>query len=137
MCQSRYAVRRLGAAICLLVLIGGAGMSLHAQSAPNPDPGGIATGDKTNVVDAAGNSFIVTEPTDKADPDYAAKKKAYDEFQAQAAREPLAVKLADGVGHVRIGTNAAWTLNTDPCRSCRPALRCSRAAWSGARTPRT
>jgi Amt family ammonium transporter len=112
MCQSRYAVRRLGAAICLLVMIGGAGMSLHAQSAPAPDPAGIATGDKTNAVDAAGNSFVVAEPTDKADPDYAAKKKAFDEYQAQAAKEPLAIKLADSVGHVRIGTNAAWTLNT-------------------------
>ena len=55
---------------------------------------------------------MVAEPTDKADPDYAAKKKAFDEYQAQAAKEPLAVKLADSVGHVRIATNFAWTLNT-------------------------
>ena len=79
---------------------------------PPPDPAGIATGDKTNAVDAAGNSFVVAEPTDKSDPDYAAKKKAFDDYQAQAAKEPLAIKLADSVGHVRIGTNAAWTLNT-------------------------
>jgi len=80
--------------------------------APAPDPAGIVTGDKTNVQDAAGNSFVVSEPTDKAAPDYADKKKAFDEYQAQAAKEPLAVKLADGVGHVRIATNFAWTLNT-------------------------
>ena len=55
---------------------------------------------------------MVSEPTDKADPDYAAKKKAFDEYQAQATKEPLALKLADSVGHVRVATNAAWTLNT-------------------------
>ena len=81
-------------------------------SAQQADPAGITTGDRTNAVDAGGNSFVVSEPTDKADPDYAAKKKAFDEYTAQAAREPLALKLADSVGHVRIGTNFAWTLNT-------------------------
>src|SRR5476649_1787520 len=81
-------------------------------SAQQADPAGIATGDKTNAVDAGGNPFVVAEPTDKADPDYAAKKKAFDEYTTQAAKEPLALKLADTVGHVRIGTNFAWTLNT-------------------------
>ena len=81
-------------------------------SAQQTDPAGTATGDKSNVVDGGGNAFVVAEPTDKADPDYAAKKKAFDEYTAQAAREPLAMKLADSVGHVRIGTNFAWTLNT-------------------------
>jgi len=85
--------------------------SLAAQE-PKPDPAGIATGDKNNAVDAGGTPFVVAEPTDKAAPDYADKKKAFDEYQAQAAREPLAVKLADDVGHVRIATNFAWTLNT-------------------------
>ena len=33
--------------------------------APAPDPAGIATGDKTAVVDAGGNAFVVAEPTDK------------------------------------------------------------------------
>jgi len=79
---------------------------------PKPDPAGIATGDKTTAMDAGGNSFVVTEPTDKNDPDFAAKKKAFDEYQAAAAKEPLAVKLADSVGHVRVATNFAWTLNT-------------------------
>jgi Amt family ammonium transporter len=85
---------------------------LAAAIDPPPDPAGIATGDKSAAVDAGGNAFVVTEPTDKADPDYAAKKKAFDEYTAQAAKEPLAIKLADSVGHVRIATNAAWTLNT-------------------------
>jgi ammonium transporter, Amt family len=82
----------------------------HAQD-PRPDPTGTATGDRTNAVDAAGNSFVVAAP-DPADPDYANKKKAYDEYVAQLAREPLAGKVADVAGHVRIATNAAWTLNT-------------------------
>jgi ammonium transporter, Amt family len=77
-----------------------------------PDPTGTATGDKSSVVDAAGNPFVVPEPTDTTSPDYAKNKKAFDEFQAQAAREPLALKLADGVGHDRIGSNFSWTLLT-------------------------
>jgi len=77
-----------------------------------PDPAGTATGDKSSVVDAAGNPFVVPEPTDTTSPDYAKNKKAFDEFQAQAAREPLALKLADGVGHDRIGSNFSWTLLT-------------------------
>ncbi len=79
---------------------------------PQPDPAGIATGDKTTTFDAGGNSFAVTEPTDKTAPDYARNKKAFDEFQAQAAKEPLAMKLADNVGHLRISTNFSWTLLT-------------------------
>jgi Amt family ammonium transporter len=79
---------------------------------PAPDPAGTATGDRTSVVDAGGNPLVVAPPTDEKDPAYAEKKKAYDEFQAQAAREPLAIKLADAVGHVRIGTNFSWTLLT-------------------------
>jgi Amt family ammonium transporter len=79
---------------------------------PKPDPAGLNTGDKTTVVDAKGNAFVVAEPTDKTAPDYAQKKKEFDEYQAQAAKEPLAVKLADPVGHVRVATNFAWTLNT-------------------------
>jgi Amt family ammonium transporter len=77
-----------------------------------PDPAGTATGDKTSVSDAAGNPFVVPEPTDTTSPDYVKNKKAFDEFQAQAAREPLALKLADGVGHDRIGSNFSWTLLT-------------------------
>ena len=79
---------------------------------PKPDPAGIATGDKSNVLDAAGNPFVVAEPTDKKAADYADKKKEYDQFKEQAVKEPLAMKLADSVGHVRIGGNFSWTLLT-------------------------
>jgi len=83
-----------------------------ADDGPKPDPAGISTGDKSNVVDAAGNSFTIAAPTDPKAPDYAKSKKDYEDYQSQAAKEPLAVKLADSVGHLRISTNFAWTLNT-------------------------
>ena len=55
---------------------------------------------------------MIAPPTDQSAPDYAEKKKAYDEYQAQLAKEPLAGKLADHVGHVRVATNFSWTLLT-------------------------
>ena len=79
---------------------------------PKPDPAGISTGDKTNVIDAGGNSFAVSEPSDEADPDYAKKKKDFEVYQTQAGKEPLATKLADAVGHLRLATNFSWTLFT-------------------------
>src|SRR5262249_48745559 len=78
----------------------------------NPDPAGTVTGDRYNVFNAAGDPFMISEPTDKSDPDYAKKRKEFDEFQAQAAKEPLTLRLANGVGRVRIATNFTWTLAT-------------------------
>ena len=91
---------------------GGAQATVAQAPAPQPDPAGIATGDKTNALDAAGNPFVVSEPTDKTAPDYAEKKKEFDEYQKQAANEPLAVKLANAVGHNHVSTNFCWTLAT-------------------------
>jgi ammonium transporter, Amt family len=85
---------------------------LAVADEPQPDPAGIATGDKTTTYDAGGTAFVVTEPTDKTAPDYDKNKKAFDEYQSQAAKEPLAMKLADNVGHLRIATNFSWTLIT-------------------------
>jgi ammonium transporter, Amt family len=79
---------------------------------PQSDPAGIATGDKTTTFDAGGNSFMLTEPTDKTAPDYDKTMKAFQDFQAQAAKEPMAMKLADNVGHLRIAINFTWTLLT-------------------------
>jgi ammonium transporter, Amt family len=93
----------------LLGLLSKAG---RADDAPKPDPAGIVTGDKSTAVDAGGNTFAVPAPTDKSSPDYPKNKKDFDDFQSQAAKEPLAVKLADSVGHIRVATNFAWTLNT-------------------------
>ncbi|MGO8880962.1 MAG: ammonium transporter [Desulfomonilaceae bacterium] len=91
----------------------GAAQSTTTQAPePKPDPSGITTGNALNAVDGGGNSFVVVEPTDKSDPDYAKKRKEFEEFTALAAKEPLAVKLADTVGHNRIGINFSWTLLT-------------------------
>src|SRR6266478_8480008 len=51
-----------------------------APEPPKPDPAGISTGDKSSVIDAGGNSFVLSEPSDKADPDFAKKKKEFDEY---------------------------------------------------------
>ncbi len=83
-----------------------------AQQAPQADPAGIATGDRTSVTDAAGNPIVVAAPTDPSAPDYAQAKKAYDDYQAAAAREPIALHVADAVGHMKIATNFSWTLLT-------------------------
>ena len=100
-----YALAIVAAAQILLI----APRPLHAQQ---PDPAGTATGDKNSAADAAGNPFVVPEPTDKSAPDYQQNKKAFDDYQSQSTREPLAVKLADDVGHVRLATNFSWTLLT-------------------------
>jgi Amt family ammonium transporter len=100
-----------GAALLLALAIGSASAS-RADDEPQPDPAGTATGTRASVYDAAGTAFMVAEPTDKAAPDYVQLRTDYDAFQAAADKEPLAMKLADAVGHVRIGTNFGWTLNT-------------------------
>jgi Amt family ammonium transporter len=103
---SRYAVLLLAT-----IVLGGLLTPCFADE-PAPDPSGTATGDRTTTTDAAGNPFAVPAPLDPSAPDYAQKKKDYDDFQAQLAKEPLAGKLADNVGHVRIATNFSWTLLT-------------------------
>ena len=97
--------------IFAIVAIGGLLTACFADE-PAPDQSGTATGDKTVTFDAAGNPFVIAPPTDQSAPDYAEKKKAYDEYQAQLAKEPLAGKLADHVGHLRVATNFSWTLLT-------------------------
>ena len=67
---------------------------------PPPDPAGIATGDKSAVVDAGGNAFVVTEPTDKADPEYAVKMKAFDDYQG-AGRQRTACDQVGRLGRTR------------------------------------
>src|SRR5450755_4273497 len=108
--------RRLMASGATTVLLVGmlAGLSAFsfADDGPKPDPAGTATGDRSAVVDAAGNPFVVQEPTDKDSPDYAKNKKDFDDYQSQVAKVPLAAKLADSVGHIRVATNFSWTLLT-------------------------
>src|SRR6204780_2887816 len=117
--QMQYALPRrtfkrmsnsIAALVLAQILFGSINLAFADQS--QPDHAGTATGDKFSVADAAGNPFVVPEPTDKSAPDYAKSKKDFEEFKAQAAREPLALKLADGVGHTRIAANFSWTLLT-------------------------
>jgi len=109
--SSRQWTRNAIAAFVFALMVSGWVSAQQAQP-PQPDPAGIATGDKSAVSDAAGNPLIVPEPTDKTAPDYQQNKKAFDDYQAQAAREPIALRLADSVGHMRISTNFSWTLLT-------------------------
>jgi Amt family ammonium transporter len=77
-----------------------AAQEAQAQSAPNPqpapevkpDPSGANTGGAEDVVGASANA------------------PSADELKAMAAKEPLAAKLADVIGHNRIAVNFAWTL---------------------------
>jgi Amt family ammonium transporter len=96
-------------ALALIASLGGVHRCAAADD-PTPDPSGLATGDRTSVYDAGGTAFVVAEPSDPAAD--AAAKKAYADYAHAADSEPLAVKLADSVGHLRIATNVAWTLNT-------------------------
>jgi len=99
-------------AVLIFALMVGSPVSAQQAQPPQPDPAGIATGDKSAALDAAGNPLVVPEPTDKTAPDYTQSKKAFDDYQAQAAKEPIALRLADSVGHLRISTNFSWTLLT-------------------------
>ena len=46
------------------VLVMGLAAWGRADDGAKPDPAGTATGDKNSAVDAAGNPFVVPEPTD-------------------------------------------------------------------------
>ncbi len=90
------------------------------DATPKPDPGGTATGMAVDAQSPAG-LFIPAAPAELSADDqkdaakvkaFAEAKKAYDDFQAQAKLEPLAVKLADSVGHNRVAVNFMWTLIT-------------------------
>src|SRR5579884_802148 len=98
------------------------GTNAPADTGPKPDPAGTATGMASDTQAAAGvSTFVVTAPSelsadDKKDPAkvkaYNDAKKAFDDYTAQTAKEPLAVKLADAVGHNRVAINFTWTLVT-------------------------
>jgi Amt family ammonium transporter len=103
------------AAFVGLTLFLGTALQVLADD-PKPDPAGTSTGAISDVP-----GFVVSAPADLSADDAkdAAKKKAYDdakkaadEYAAQAKAEPLAVKLADNVGHNRVAINFMWTLVT-------------------------
>jgi Amt family ammonium transporter len=97
-----------------------------ADAGPKGDPNGTATGDESAAIDSGGTAFQVADPGKapdakefkdpaeykKAKEDYDKKKKDFDEYTAQIAKEPLALKLAKAVGHNRVSVNMMWTLIT-------------------------
>jgi Amt family ammonium transporter len=100
----------------LLALVCSLGLPHLRADDPKPDPAGTATGVAADVP-----GFIVSAPAELSADDAkdADKKKAYDDakkaaddYAKQAAAEPLAVKLADNVGHNRVAINFMWTLIT-------------------------
>ena len=111
--------------LCVVALAGVMAVGLvrptRADDAPKTDPAGTATGNASDVQDAGGTHFVVSAPADLSDDDkkdpakvkaYEDAKKAYDEYTAKAKAEPLAVQLADAVGHNRVAINFTWTLVT-------------------------
>ncbi len=91
---------------------------LIAQRVMAGDPGGQNTGAAADVQKADGTGIIVAEPK-KNNAKYATDPKAYEtdlkafqDFKAQADKEPLAIQLADAVGQNRIAINLTWTLVT-------------------------
>jgi ammonium transporter, Amt family len=92
-----------------------------ASTEPKPDPAGTATGAASDAAAADGTTFVPATPTELTGDDlkdtnkvatFTTAKKAYDDYLAQAKVEPLAVKLADPVGHNRVAINFMWTLIT-------------------------
>jgi len=107
--------------LLLMLLVVGSLSTVWADDQPKPDPAGTATGDRSTVLDAGGNAFMVSEPAKLSEEDakdkdkvkaYEDALKAYNEFKAEADKEPLALKLADAVGHHRVSINFTWTLVT-------------------------
>ncbi len=96
-----------------------------AAPASNNDPGGGATGTIGDVGGSGGSysypGFQVSAPTPLSDDDkkdtnkvaaFNDATKAAADYTAQTKVEPLAVKLADAVGHNRISINFVWVLIT-------------------------
>ena len=92
-----------------------------APAGPTPDPQGYATGAAGDAADASNTHFVISAPSDLSDDDkkdtnkvaaFNDAKKAFDDFTANSAKEPLAVRLADDVGHNRVAINFMWTLVT-------------------------
>src|SRR5258706_11935773 len=92
-----------------------------ADTTPKPDARGYSTGAASDAASADNTPFVPVAPTDLSDDDkkdpakvkaYSDAKKALDDYTTQAKVEPLAVRLADSVGHNRVSINFMWTLVT-------------------------
>src|ERR1041385_2280988 len=99
-----------------IALLGALSPSIVRADDPKPDPNGGATGVASDVPGFVVNAPAELSKEDMADTNkmaaYTDAKKAADDYAAQAKLEPLAVKLADNVGHNRVAINFVWTLVT-------------------------
>jgi len=116
--KHRYAgLNRFCAALLALALYCGPALVRARADTPTNDPAGnTTTGTKADVP-----GFVVSAPAalsadDAKDPAkvkaYNDAKKAFDDYTAASAKEPLAMQLADTVGHNKIAINFVWTLVT-------------------------
>src|SRR5262249_42776657 len=94
---------RIVAAMFFVALLAGSVQICRAEC-QTADPGGTSTGAAADVYGMPTASADNLKLTD-AD-------KIKKDLEAQKAKEPYAVGLADSVGHVKIATNFGWTLNT-------------------------
>jgi Amt family ammonium transporter len=92
-----------------------------ASTDPVPDPSGHHTGAAADAAGPDGTTFVPVAPTELTGDDlkdtnkvaaFKDAKKTFDDFTAQSKIEPLAIKLADSVGHNRVAINFMWTLVT-------------------------
>ncbi len=92
-----------------------------ASTEPTPDAQGYATGAAGDAADASNTHFVISAPTELTGDDlkdtnkvatYKDAKKQFDDYTAQSKAEPLAMRLADDVGHNRVAINFMWTLVT-------------------------
>jgi Amt family ammonium transporter len=104
---------------------GGPAAAAVDDKKPKGDPAGQATGKVDDVVDAGGTALVVSEPTEpdrktftteKDYQDAVAKwkdaRKDFVQYSKDAPYEPIALKLANAVGHNRVAINMVWTLIT-------------------------
>src|SRR5258708_29914226 len=75
-------VRRTAALFAVALALGALPALVRADDAapPAPDPSGLATGDRTSVVDAGGTAFVVPEPAEGA------PATDHDEFKAASEK---------------------------------------------------
>lgn len=92
-----------------------------APAGPTPDPSGHNTGAASDAADASNTPFIISAPAALSGDDlkdtnkvaaYTAAKKAFDDFTTESKAEPVAMRLADSVGHNHVAINFMWTLVT-------------------------
>jgi len=106
----------LGLVVLALPLVLAACGNSMAASTPG-DPGGIATGNKADVVGQVDGApqYVDSSGKPTSDVTQAAKDSAgnpLSEIDAAKSREPLAYELANMVGQNRIADNFIWTLVT-------------------------